>query len=284
MRSLDSTRSSSERACERSRSDDMATPSAALTVLEQARHNANPSKHDSVKPESEAGSARYSGARSAVVLASLLGVLFLAVAPSSAFAQNCRKGKPCGDTCIPHNRTCHVGQGSAVWAPSTDTTMTAAPMLAATPQASGAAAAIQGRVSCRVQRVVDGDTIWCAGGRKVRLLLIDAPERNQPPFGRQATNALKQLLPIGTTTQLEYDVERRDRYGRDLAYVHLSDGRIANEELLRAGFAVVSVHQPNIRHVDRFRAAATEAREGRRGLWERSGFDCLPSDHRRRRC
>ncbi len=33
--------------------------------------------------------------------------------------------------------------------------------------------------SCLVSRVVDGDTLDCSGGPRVRLLLIDAPEMNQ---------------------------------------------------------------------------------------------------------
>jgi hypothetical protein len=38
----------------------------------------------------------------------------VAAAPSSLEAQKvCRKGKPCGNTCIAVTRTCHVGTGSA---------------------------------------------------------------------------------------------------------------------------------------------------------------------------
>lgn len=137
---------------------------------------------------------------------------------------------------------------------------------------------------CRIQRITDGDTVRCTDGRRIRLLLIDAPERDQAPFGGQATAFVRRLLPIGTTVRLEYDVQRRDRYGRDLAYIFIANGRMANEEIVRAGFAVVSVYPPNVRYVERMRAAAREAREARRGLWNGSAFDCLPSDHRRRRC
>lgn len=137
---------------------------------------------------------------------------------------------------------------------------------------------------CVVERVVDGDTIRCRGGLRVRLLLIDTPERSQRPFGPEATAALKRLLPVGSAARLELDVQAHDRYGRTLAYVYTSRGLMVNEELVRTGFAVVLVYPPNVRYVDRLRAAAAEAQRARRGLWARSGFECLPKDHRARRC
>lgn len=211
------------------------------------------------------------------VLAVIVAVLCLTT-PRAAHAQNCRKGKPCGDTCIPRTRTCRVGQGSAEWASGADTTSTARRYgLLATPSRAD-------RIPCVIARIVDGDTVWCSDRRKVRLLLIDSPERDQPPFGQAAARALERLIPVGAATELEYDLQRQDRYGRDLAYIHMGDGRIANEEILRAGYAVVSVYQPNVRYVERFRAAAAEAQVARRGLWATSAFDCLPSDHRRGRC
>jgi len=47
-----------------------------------------------------------------------------AAAPGPAVAQNCRKGVPCGNTCIAANRVCRVGQGTARRAPGADTTRT----------------------------------------------------------------------------------------------------------------------------------------------------------------
>ena len=57
-----------------------------------------------------------------------------------------------------------------------------------------------------------------------------------------------------------------------------------NEEMARLGLVVVSIYQPNVRHVDRIRAAVEEARAAKRGLWSTAAFACLPSDHRRGRC
>lgn len=137
---------------------------------------------------------------------------------------------------------------------------------------------------CVVERITDGDTIRCQGKRRVRLLLIDSPERQQTPFGQQAAAQLAKILPKGSSVRLEFDVERHDRYGRTLAYVYAPDGRMANEEMVRAGFATVLVYRPNVKHLERIRSAATTAQALRKGLWATSGFSCLPKDHRRKRC
>lgn len=140
------------------------------------------------------------------------------------------------------------------------------------------------RQPCVVERITDGDTIRCRGGLRVRLLLIDTPERTQKPFGQQAARELARLLPPGAVARLERDVEARDRYGRTLAYVYTPDGRMANEEMVRAGYAVVLVYPPNVRHVERLRQVAREAQAAKRGLWATSAFACLPRDHRAKRC
>lgn len=151
--------------------------------------------------------------------------------------------------------------------------------------ASGPAHA-QARRTCRVARVVDGDTFRaaCPETVRVRLLLIDAPERDQPPFGAGARAELARLLPVGTPVTLELDVRARDQFGRLLAYAFLGDGTMVNEEMVRSGFAVVLVYPPNVRYVERIRAGAAEARAARRGLWAVDGFSCTPKEHRQRRC
>ena len=41
-------------------------------------------------------------------------LLLAALLPNTAFSKVCRKGIPCGNTCIAAWKTCHVGQGTAV--------------------------------------------------------------------------------------------------------------------------------------------------------------------------
>lgn len=138
-------------------------------------------------------------------------------------------------------------------------------------------------VPCTVTRIVDGDTVECDGAHRVRLIGMDTPEANQPPFGTEAAAALTAMLPVGSTVQLEPDVEPRDRYNRVLAYVWA--GRILiNWRMVREGWAVLLTYAPNVQYVDAFTDAERRAREEGRGLWANGGFDCRPVDRRGRRC
>jgi uncharacterized protein (TIGR02246 family) len=136
---------------------------------------------------------------------------------------------------------------------------------------------------CTISRIVDGDTIECAQIGRVRLIGMDTPESNQPPFGAQASAALAALIPLGTDVRLEPDVEARDRYGRLLAYIWLGHTMI-NWRMVREGWAVLLTYPPNVQYVDSFTDAERRAREEQRGLWASGGFDCRPVDRRARRC
>jgi endonuclease YncB( thermonuclease family) len=140
-----------------------------------------------------------------------------------------------------------------------------------------------GSAECIVARVVDGDTLVCEGGVRVRLILIDTPELAQRPYGDSARALAASLTPIGSRVRLEFDVGLFDRYRRLLAYVH-TDSHFVNREIVRRGMGVVSVHQPNVRMLDEIRAAADSARAERIGLWADSVEWCVPSDFRAGRC
>jgi micrococcal nuclease len=117
---------------------------------------------------------------------------------------------------------------------------------------------------CTVERIIDGDTLVCDTGERVRLLLVDAPELGHERFGLRARLALEELLPVGATAAVETDVRQRDRYGRVLAYLHTDAGVMVNEALARRGYVMVDVHPPNVRHVERLRAAVAAAGGGGR--------------------
>jgi micrococcal nuclease len=122
-------------------------------------------------------------------------------------------------------------------------------------------------LSCTVAYVIDGDSFNCRNGTKVRLLLVNAPESG--PFGDLARRALVGLLPVGQTFRIEIDRERRDGQGRLLAYVFLADGQMANELMIRQGYAFLKPSEDNRRYLPRLREAEAAARETRRGLWAR---------------
>jgi micrococcal nuclease len=129
-----------------------------------------------------------------------------------------------------------------------------------------------------VVRVVDGDTIRVdlGAGREeaVRYIGIDTPESVRPGtpvecFAKAASEENRRLV-AGRRVRLEFDVERRDRYGRLLAYVHHGD-TFVNAELVRRGFARPATFPPNVRHAERFARLGRTAREAGQGLWGRCG-------------
>lgn len=123
----------------------------------------------------------------------------------------------------------------------------------------------------RVRQVIDGDTITVSGVGVVRLLGVDAPEktggtyRESEPFGDAATRFMRELLS-GQDVRLEYDGPRTDPYKRTLAYVFLRDGRLANLEIIRAGYAETYRRFAFTRKAA-FLTAEREAQDARRGMW-----------------
>ena len=130
--------------------------------------------------------------------------------------------------------------------------------------------------------IIDGDSLAVeVGGRscEVRLIGIDAPELGQE-FGVQAkSHALR--LCYGQRLRLEYDHQRRDRYGRTLAYVYSKDGML-NEEMVRAGLALAVEYRPNVLHQKTFEQAEKTARAERRGFWLRGGLKQTPAQWRKK--
>jgi micrococcal nuclease len=128
-----------------------------------------------------------------------------------------------------------------------------------------------------VVRVVDGDTIEVLlDGRRedVRYIGVDTPETVKPDtpvqcFGPQAS-AFNHSLVEGRRVRLVFGVERRDVYGRLLAYVYLGD-RFVNAALVRQGLARTLTITPNDRFAMRFERLQMRAARAGRGLWDACG-------------
>ena len=129
-----------------------------------------------------------------------------------------------------------------------------------------------------VLRVVDGDTVDVRddtrGRIRVRLLGIDSPETKKPGYtigcwGPQAAEFATETLS-GQRVALDSDPtqDTRDRYGRSLAYIVLTDGRNFAAEAARAGAARSYVYddKPASRYPE-IKSAEDEARAAHRGLW-----------------
>ena len=127
-----------------------------------------------------------------------------------------------------------------------------------------------------VARVIDGDTIKLAeGGERLRLIGADAPETVKPnwpvePWGPEASQFTKRFL-AGGKVRLQFDGQRRDKYGRMLAYVWVAD-RMLNEELILAGLARAEPQYHYSQEMkSRFLRDEEEARAARRGIWSGAG-------------
>lgn len=139
------------------------------------------------------------------------------------------------------------------------------------------------RPRCTVASVADGDTFRCSDGTRVRLLQIDSPEEGQGPVYGRARQELQRYLTKGRVVSLELDVRPLDQYRRTLAYVWLGD-TLVNEAMVQAGWAVQFTLPPNVKYVERIRAAEHDARDHKRGLWSEGTIACRPADYRRRKC
>jgi micrococcal nuclease len=151
------------------------------------------------------------------------------------------------------------------------------------------ASPLQAVDSFKVLRVVDGDTLkvdFRGEEESIRLIGIDAPESKPNKkakndvqrsgedldtivaMGKEATKYVKTLVKPGISVKIEFDVQKRDKYRRLLGYVCLPDGRMLNEDVVRAGYANLMTIPPNVRYQERFLKAYREARENRKGLWK----------------
>ncbi len=122
-------------------------------------------------------------------------------------------------------------------------------------------------LEAKVTRVNDGDSIeveLASGKARVRMSGIDTPEYDQP-YGSQASAAMKTLLPVGSTVELE--VVTQDAFNRMVATVWLvADGKRVNlnETMIREGHAwAYRRYMPSAAYCD----IEDEARTKKAGLW-----------------
>jgi micrococcal nuclease len=138
-----------------------------------------------------------------------------------------------------------------------------------------------------VEHVTDGDTLILDGGEKVRLIGVDTPEMHDTDRnGRTARRmglsarvvddyAIRARAFLDKTlhsrsVHLEYDWERKDRYGRTLAYAYReSDGLFVNAEILKEGYGFAYTRFP-FKYTEEFRRLEREARDAGTGLWGES--------------
>lgn len=124
----------------------------------------------------------------------------------------------------------------------------------------------------RRQRASLGNSAGCtrARGRESphgQSVLMRSVHAKKPVeyYGKEASAFTKKLTE-GEMVRLEYDdgTQRRDRYGRLLAYVYLPDGTFLNAEIIKQGYGFAYTRFP-FKYLEKFRQY--EARGTGAGLW-----------------
>ncbi|MBU4305160.1 MAG: thermonuclease family protein [Candidatus Omnitrophica bacterium] len=163
-----------------------------------------------------------------------------------------------------------------------------------------------------VVRVIDGDTVELENGERVRLIGIDTPESRMNEklkrdslysaesydviiaMGKKSARFTKQLL-AKQRVRLEFDAQKRDKYGRLLAYVYVKrlcaqkgafirnivhgdvlpqehrDHEVelfVNAEIVKQGYADLMTIPPNVKYAELFQKLYQQARQENRGLWK----------------
>lgn len=118
----------------------------------------------------------------------------------------------------------------------------------------------------KVVEVIDGDSIVLEDGSEIRLLGINAPEREYP-FYDEAKTRLSSLV-LGKVVRLESDFEDKDRYGRLLRYIFINDV-LVNIQLVKEGLANVFM-ESGLRYENQLNDAEYYARLHGLGIWEKN--------------
>lgn len=126
--------------------------------------------------------------------------------------------------------------------------------------------------SYKVIHIVDGDTIvidYKGKHEKVRFIGVDCPESvhmdpsKNNKWGETSSKFTKKLLQNKKVT-LEFDKEKRDKYGRLLAYVYINK-KMVNELLLEKGYAVPMFIKPNYKYKENFKEIHKKALKSKKG-------------------
>ena len=132
--------------------------------------------------------------------------------------------------------------------------------------------------SAIVTNIVDGDTIditmascrlpWKGNAQlcRVRLACIDTPERGQNPFFNDASNRMKEILPLGTALRIRDTGS--SSYKRIVAEV-FKDNNSVNLQMVREGKAAVYCKYLNSCKASKggYLKAEREARREGLGVW-----------------
>ncbi len=136
-----------------------------------------------------------------------------------------------------------------------------------------------------VKKVVNSGLVVLDDKRRIRLIglqPIDPPKRkklktnqfdiiieqDQEPTTTVEERAFEYInnLLENKKVRIEFDQQYRDKGGYILGYIFLPDGNLVNVEILRQGFASLSIAPPNTKYASELRNAYIEARQQKNGI------------------
>jgi micrococcal nuclease len=161
-----------------------------------------------------------------------------------------------------------------------------------------------------VSSVMNGDILQLSNGEQIVLIGADTPESSNNfklwrdakntgrdtkeilEKGKEAADFTRNLIE-GKQVRLEYDVQKKDKYGRTLAYVYVLVCKncdvlrtpeyeyldmkdpdesnavciFLNATLIKAGYAEVGIAPPNVKYQELFVKLEKEARKQKKGFW-----------------
>ncbi|MDH4158131.1 MAG: thermonuclease family protein [candidate division Zixibacteria bacterium] len=117
-----------------------------------------------------------------------------------------------------------------------------------------------------VVRVIDGDTVELKGGDILRLLAVDAPEKDDPYY--EEAREFLTAMTLGKPVRITYGGGRRDRYGRLLGFLYVDDTMV-NQAILANGLGYLYLFRENtgLPEIAGLLTAQKEAIASGRGLW-----------------
>ena len=135
-----------------------------------------------------------------------------------------------------------------------------------------------------VTKVIEGDPLRLSNGKRVGLIGIDCPEAAEGKKlyedAKRTSFSIATMQAMGISSQeftkglverkrvrLEFDVQKKDKTGKLLAYIFFKDGTFLNGEILKQGYGFYVPDTINRKYHQRLQSLFQEAREERRGLF-----------------
>ncbi len=115
-----------------------------------------------------------------------------------------------------------------------------------------------------VMKIQDGDTVQLVNGRFLRLIGINAPEKDEFYY-QEASDKLTELV-LNKVVRLEKDISETDKFGRLLRHIYMND-IFVGLEMLKGGYARVLTIPPDKKYAAEFKAAEAEAKAKKLGIW-----------------